>query len=370
MTTRAFAFYRIPYQTTVHVVRQGLQPMAYADVEALLGGNGFVVAPFMASDRCPMLRILPDEECAQSQDADMEPLRRWCDEALYGEDLDDAAVADGAVASTHGVVATAHGAGTSRDDYHRAFTLFHGRVASRQLEKVVLARESVMPDGGQHPVALFQRACQTYPRMFIALTYTRQSGLWLTATPEVLLEQEPPQWHTVALAGTMRYEEGREPRWSDKNIGEQRIVADYVSQLLCTHATDVTQTDAQTVRAGHLMHLRTDFRFTLADAPAAAALVQALHPTPAVCGLPKAAALRLIAEHEGTCRRYYSGYTGPWRLQGGSHLYVSLRCMTREGAAWRLFAGGGIVPDSEEQSEWNETEEKLLTMKIPLTSYL
>lgn len=347
MTTHAFAFYRMPYQTAVHVVRQTGTTGADTDARRLLeGGSGFVIAPFAVSDACPLLLIRPNDEMMLKPEGADDVLRPWCDEAI------GCSVATGCA-----------GERMTRDDYHRVFTCFHGQVCSGALEKIVLARQEVVPSSDRHPVALFLQACLLYPRMFIALFYTPPSGLWLTATPELLLERDSQAWHTVALAGTIRYEEGETPRWSDKNIGEQRIVADYVARLLHEYSDEVEQSEPQTVRAGHLIHLRTDFHFTLSDPSSVNSLVRALHPTPAVCGLPKDEALRLISNEEPFDRRYYSGYAGPWQLQTGSHLFIALRCMTREYGGWRLFAGGGIVPGSEEESEWQETEDKLLTMR-------
>ena len=346
MTTSTFAFYRMPHHTAIHAMRQSGGGEAFADAQdALHAGGGFVIAPFVASDACPALLVRPDEERVLQPDSAEALLRLWCDEAL-----------------AHAVPDECEGKPTSRDDYHRTFGLFHQQVLSGALTKIVLARQDVVPASACHPVQLFLRACSRYPRMFIALFYAPQSGLWLTATPELLLEHDGVSWHTVALAGTMRYEGNEAVAWSEKNKDEQRIVADYLERLLAQHAEQVERSTAQTVRAGHLMHLRTDFRFHLRQDGAAATLASALHPTPAVCGLPKDHARAFIEEHEQT-RRYYSGFVGPWHLSGDSHLFVMLRCMTRCRRGWQLYAGGGIVADSEEEAEWNETEEKLLTMK-------
>lgn len=347
MTTRAFAYYRLPHQQEIHLVRQcGETAPVSGGFSALDGVRGFVIAPFCLSDDCPMCWIQPDEE--RLCDTPDEPMMRaWCDEACAEMDVvGDCVLSDDV-----------------RMEYSRSFNSFHQAVCQGRFEKLVLARQDVQRDHGAHPVILFLRACECYPRMFISLFYTPQCGLWLTATPEILLEREDEAWHTVALAGTMRNHDNDTPVWSMKNRGEQLIVSDYVARLLGGFADSISQTEPQTTHAAHLLHLRTDFRFTLREGVSVGSLVEALHPTPAVCGLPKEAARAFILGQEPCRRHYYSGFSGPWQLQGGSHLFVSLRCMTRLKNWWRLFAGGGIVPDSEESAEWHETEEKLLTMR-------
>ena len=91
-------------------------------------------------------------------------------------------------------------------------------------------------------------------------------------------------------------------------------------------------------------------------------VVDALHPTPAVCGLPKAEAMLFIARHEGIRRDYYSGFAGPVGINGETHLYVSLRCARLEGRTMTFFAGGGIMPESRCEEEWMETEAKIKTI--------
>ena len=91
-------------------------------------------------------------------------------------------------------------------------------------------------------------------------------------------------------------------------------------------------------------------------------VLSALHPTPAVCGIPKQAALEFILNNESHERKYYSGFCGPLNMDGATHLYVSLRCMEIMDNVCRLYAGGGLLIDSEEKREWEETKIKLNTM--------
>ena len=253
--------------------------------------------------------------------------------------------------------------------YKVDFANYHSQLEADKFRKIVLARcaDEQMPNGVK-PIDLFYRACQLYPRLFIALVDTEKSGCWLTATPEILLDGHGADWRTIALAGTMKLEgdqldgEGETLTWSTKNIQEQRIVATYITECLEQFTDDFREEGPRTVRAANLVHLRSDFTFKLADNNKIGDLLQALHPTPAVCGLPKREAFKFIVKNEHTPRRYYSGFMGPV-AQEDTHLYVSLRCMNIDGDVCHLYAGGGLLKDSVEEQEWLETEAKMETMK-------
>ena len=116
-------------------------------------------------------------------------------------------------------------------------------------------------------------------------------------------------------------------------------------------------------RAGELAHLKSDFRFTLPDNQKLGDLINLLHPTPAVCGLPKEDAYQFILQHEGYDRSYYSGFIGWISPSGHTDLYVNLRCMNIHADTYTLFAGGGLLASSKLEEEWNETEDKMNTMR-------
>ena len=125
----------------------------------------------------------------------------------------------------------------------------------------------------------------------------------------------------------------------------------------------ITEKGPYTARAGQLVHLKTDFLFQLKETKFLGELLKELHPTPAVCGLPKKEAYQFIAENEGYDRRYYTGFIGWMDLEGQTDLYVNLRCMEIRTTEVKLYAGGGILPSSEVRNEWDETNQKMKTMK-------
>ena len=352
-----FAIYRLPHENHATLVQQiEDEPAEYLSCAELNGRQGFVVAPFEVRNDQPILLIRPD--------------------VVKVVGLEDASRASSS-SQTSRASSTSSASLTSQtrpasisSTYTIDFANFHAQLELGAFRKVVLSRcADEQTAESLPPMDLFMRACTLYPRMFIALVDTPKSGCWLTATPEVLLEKRREGcWQTIALAGTMKLEgeqlvgEGENVRWSTKNIQEQRYVATYIAECLEQFTSDFREEGPYTVRAADLVHLRSDFNFTLPSENRIGDLLHALHPTPAVCGLPKRDAFQFIICNEHTPRRYYSGFMGPL---GGeeTHLYVSLRCMNIDGRQCHLYAGGGLLKDSTMEQEWQETEAKLETMR-------
>ena len=368
----SFALYRLPHQQQVTLVEQTAdRPVEWTSCTALSGQQGFVVAPFAADSRCPIVLIRPDRLFTMSQE-EVGLLR--ANPEFAPSKLPVCSVQTAGLLRPN---CQFSGSPDERSSYAADFSRFHARLQAGDFRKIVLSRCSVVPHKGKdNPVDLFCRACQRYPRLFVALVYTPQSGMWLTATPEILLEGVGDEWRTIALAGTMQLEgddllgEGEHVTWSTKNIQEQRYVATYLTDCLERYAVDIREEGPRTVRAANLVHLRSDFTFHIYNKVRVGELLQALHPTPAVCGLPKEQAYRFILENEHAPRLYYSGFMGPLNLSpaasspAATHLYVSLRCMQITDQTYRLYAGGGLLKDSTEEQEWQETEAKLQTMRM------
>ena len=345
------AVFRHPHSDEVTlVVQQEGTPAELLSCAELNARRGFVIAPFEVKPEQPILLIRPDR---------MEQLSLA---ALADLSLD--------IPITNSIGPT----GATRTHYSIDFASEHAQLELGTFQKIVLARcVDEQRETSQKPLDFFLRACELYPRLFIALVWTAKSGCWLTATPEILLKGSGTAWQTVALAGTMKLE-GEQLRydaplkdvpitWTTKNIQEQRVVATYIAECLEQYASDFSEEGPSTVRAANLVHLRSDFSFTLPDNNHIGDLLLSLHPTPAVCGLPKKSAFDFIVRHEHTPRRYYSGFMGMLDPQAQTSLYVSLRCMNIEEDWCHLYAGGGLLKDSVEELEWQETEAKLDTMR-------
>lgn len=354
----SFALYRLPWTDECCLVMQtsgdAEQPASICDLN---GKKGFVIAPFRLSAGHPLVVIRPDitaygrdEITAALSATDREDLVPACP---------DTQAADSPILSEE----------TCKQQYAAAFERFITPLREKRFRKLVLSRSATRPlPDGFSPLGAFVRACNSYPRMMIYLCHTPVSGTWMGSTPEILLSGHGKEWHTVALAGTMpMHDEVMPTLWDEKNREEQGCVADYIRRVVKKFGGKLTEKGPYTARAGQLVHLKTDFRFMLKGADKTGDLLQELHPTPAVCGLPKEEAFRFIPENEGYDRAYYSGFIGWLDPEGHTDLYVNLRCMKIESREATLYAGGGILASSEVESEWAETGEKLKTM-INVTS--
>lgn len=243
--------------------------------------------------------------------------------------------------------------------WSEAFDVFKSALDEGLFKKLVLSR-CVKLDMKVDAEAAFDEACKRYPRMMIYLCSSPETGTWLGCTPEIILVGSKSHYRTVALAGTMPYAEHVE--WSEKNRLEQAIVADYIRNILRKYADVIEEEGPYTSRAGQLVHLKTEFHFQPRTNCSVVDVIDELHPTPAVCGVPKDEAKRFILENEGYDRKYYSGIVGVFDPQGETNLFVNLRCAEISSDEVVLYAGGGILKDSDKESEWNETEEKMKTV--------
>lgn len=339
MNTNSFALYRLPGDDHyVELIQTVGDPQVLQSVEQLDGKQGFVLAPFAVSDDCPLLLLQPDSvsrlplsEFPPDMVSDIPE-----DNVMFQED--------------------------NKETYSEDFRSFYTHIKEGEFDKLVLARRAVDHVRlAEEPRLLFLRACIFYPKMFVALVHTPVSGTWLTATPEILLEGGMGSYHTISLAGTMGF--WGSTMWSDKNISEQHYVSSYIADCIKRFGCQCEQNGPYTVTAGSLRHLRSDFYFQLPDESRLGTFLRQLHPTPAVSGMPKEKSVRFICEHEHAGRRYYSGFMGPLSMQGETHLYVSLRCMQLFGTRYELYAGGGLLAESDERLEWKETEAKMQTMR-------
>jgi isochorismate synthase len=339
MGMQGFALFRLPYAQEMTYITGEVSELS--SCVALSDKQGFVFAPFAPSASLPLLLIAPEQvEILPVEDS---PASLSCISSLSS-------------------LSSISSPSSSREYYHTDFQSFHAHLKNGDFQKLVLSRSIEIEKSEElSPLDLFHRACERYPRVLVSLAYTPQTGLWLTATPEILLSGTNHEWHTMALAGTMPFAE--QVSWSDKNIQEQRYVATYITRQLEKFTDDIREEGPYTARAAHLAHLRSDFCFSLSDSSHLGDLLQALHPTPAVCGLPKKEAFQFILDTEHHQRSYYSGFLGPLFVNGQTNLFVTLRCMQIFQNGYRLYAGGGLLKDSVEESEWQETETKLDTMR-------
>lgn len=346
----SFALYRLPWTDECYFVwQQSEEVEQLQDITELNGKQGFVLSPFQQTEEHPIVIIRPDvtaydwEEITQAV-ASLEKIDTIRQSSTLVSTLNEQ---------------------ERYDRYYAAFRRFMEPLKEKRFKKLVLSRPAFCPiNESFSPLETFVKACNDYPRMMIYLCHTPVTGTWLGSTPEIILSGSSQSWKTVALAGTLPIVDGVEPaEWSDKNKEEQAIVAEYIRKIIKKHGAKMTEKGPYTARAGQLVHLKTDFLFQLKETGFLGNLLKELHPTPAICGLPKEEAYQFILANEGYDRRYYSGMVGWLDPKGQTDLYVNLRCMEIRSTEVKLYAGGGILPSSEVRSEWEETSQKMKTMK-------
>ena len=242
------------------------------------------------------------------------------------------------------------------------------QIQSGKLEKVVLSRKIVRYHKDS-PLNLFQRLLNYYPSAFCYMWHHPKVGLWLGATPETLLHSSNGKLSTMSLAGTQPYDVNKQPTWKEKEIDEQELVTNYIMEVLQPHVADLVTKPRVAERAGNVWHLRTEIRGSLKPSKLRS-VINALHPTPAVCGLPTDTSKTFILDFEKYDRAYYTGFLGELNIQSHSSasLYVNLRCMELKEKVATIYVGGGITKDSDPELEWEETQLKSATMISVLAS--
>lgn len=156
---------------------------------------------------------------------------------------------------------------------------------------------------------------------------------------------------------------------SDKDRREHRFVVDAVVEALSPFCRTITAPEPELVATPAVWHLATRITALLNDtATTSVDLVAALHPTPAVGGSPRKAALEVIGEVEGLDRGCYAGAVGWQDVHGDGEWVVAVRCAEVKGRTLRIFAGAGIVEGSDPDAEVVETAAKMRTVLDAATS--
>lgn len=238
-------------------------------------------------------------------------------------------------------------------------------------QKAVMARskEIELPDQF-NAYKFFEKLNESYENAFVYLAFVPKSGSWMGATPETLISiSEDRQFHTVALAATQAFEPTQdleETTWSQKDIEEQAMVSRYIINCFKKiRLREFEEIGPRTHLSGNLVHLKTDFLVDMdqvAFPELGSVMLELLHSTSAVCGMPKETSKAFIEQHEGFDREYFSGFLGPVNIDDATNIYVNLRCMKLMHQRAKLYSGAGIISNSNPEKEWNETEIKMDTL--------
>jgi salicylate biosynthesis isochorismate synthase/menaquinone-specific isochorismate synthase len=264
------------------------------------------------------------------------------------------------------------------DDWCAAVAEATRRLRAGVAEKVVLAREVIVHGDGALDAGGVARALRTaYPACFTYLFSGDDGTAFVGASPELLVRRMGLEVMSQPMAGSV-------PRGADdseddrlaagllstaRTAAEHAIVPAAVAEALAQFSDEVDRGHPEVVRFTNIQHLATTVRARLRDSSTSALeIAAALHPTPAVGGYPLAPALAMIDELEALERGWYAGAVGWIDGRGDGELAIAIRCGLLWGDGARLYAGNGIMPDSDPAGELEETEVKLRALTGALLS--
>jgi salicylate biosynthesis isochorismate synthase len=260
--------------------------------------------------------------------------------------------------------------------YEASVAAATARIAASELEKVALAREVAVQAPAAHDAgAIFGGLRSAFASCF-CFCFGSPAGAFVGASPELLVRRRGAGVATVALAGSSRRSAdpavddhlGEQLLRSAKDRSEHEIVARRIERVLARRAVWVeAEPEPSLVRVANIQHLATAVHAQLAEPLSAVELASLLHPTPAVGGEPRDRALAAIAELEDFDRGWYAGPLGWMDAAEDGEFCVALRSALLRDRTAHLFAGAGIVADSEPAAELAETELKLEAL-LPLVA--
>lgn len=370
---KAVAFWRLPKENQQHLIVDLSEKTEKIKLDIEESRTGFAVSPFLNSDLKQTYFIGADlyftfaKEDERAEDKNIFT-KKYEEKRMFFDEFQKNIFTNfhlQAHLSSKKVM------DVQANHYKNIVTEAVNQIKAKQFQKVVLSRTQIHP----YPVNFdlvntFQRLCNIYPNAFCYFYHIPTVGTWMGASPETLISVDKNQiFRTVALAGTQANKPEKtlqEITWSQKEIEEQAMVSRYIINCFKKiRLREFEEEGPKTVIAGNLLHLKTCFEVDMQATnfpQLGTVMLDLLHPTSAVCGMPKMESLQFILENENYQREFYSGFLGPINLEEESHLFVNLRCLQFLHDQIIFYAGAGITEDSDAEKEWIETEMKCKTM--------
>ncbi|WP_336704503.1 chorismate-binding protein [Chryseobacterium indologenes] len=249
---------------------------------------------------------------------------------------------------------TTNSSAETKEEYCRTLQQVIEIIKENNLPKLVYSRRKIFTDFNTvNYTESFQNLCNSYPNAFRYL-FNDGKNAWMGAFSEVLgkFNKTTHEFETMALAGTLPVSE----EWSEKEIEEQKPVTNYIQNILTNYSDNIDQSETYDHISGNIKHLRTDFKTTIKPEDLDR-IIKDLHPTPAVCGIPKDFCNENIRKYEKFPREFYAGYI---KVETDESIlyFVNLRCARLYKDSVHVFVGGGITSQSNPEKEWTETELK------------
>lgn len=352
-----FAAYRLPNQTEQKLIVQkkpGVEVVA--SLSDITGMKGFLVAPFLHSEKFSTFIINPD----------------YCfNGTISGNQFESI---NDLKHPNYKIETGKLPFEVSKSEYLQQIDSILRSIKTKKIQKAVLSRIKLVPGNFENLIPdVFLKLCDLFPNAFIYI-FRAGEHFWMGATPEPFANLKNNEFQTSSVAGTKENSEKYLwiENWGFKEKQEQDFVSDFIEGVLQkSHWENIVQHGPYVEKAGNLLHLRTDFtsRANVINGNVGE-LLNNLHPTPAVCGSPAREALEIIRLTEKHDREYYSGFLGPVGMENPMQLFVNLRCMRITSSHLVLFSGGGITIDSNPVDEWYETEIKSGTLLSAINNFI
>ena len=365
----SFAIWRKPKSNTVEIVFNDIAEPIKVDLTIETLEPGFIVHPFadQADKKAYFIKANKYFSFELDKPLATDDLPEWAKVQLQNQErLSPAEIRELLINQT--LISKIQTSKLSEDKTHFTQLVKEGIKAIREnkLEKVVPARTKTIsiPSNFNLSCTLLS-LIDAYPNAFINFFHLPHVGTWIGASPETLIETKGDIFTTMSLAGTQKAT-GDNPlksvAWTQKEIEEQALVSRYiVSCFKKIRLREYEEHGPKTVLAGNLLHLRSDFKINMLETgfpELGSIMLGLLHPTSAVCGMPRCEAHDFLQEFEGFDRSFFSGFLGPVNIQGSTSVFVNLRTASLHDNEATLYAGAGVTEDSDPEKEWEETELK------------
>ncbi|HEU5291419.1 MAG TPA: chorismate-binding protein [Cyclobacteriaceae bacterium] len=362
----SFALWRLPNSQTKNLIISFTASSPDVSLEEL--PNGFIFSPFDRQKAGHFLKA--DYSFSFVEGTLQEPTnpleissQNWLQQIVVSADVK--------MATPHYPRQELVGDSSNKEAFEKLIQTSVQQIETGVFEKIVPSRSKSisLPETFDALIA-FQKLCKVYPNAMVSFISIPSVGTWIGATPELLVcVEEQRIFKTVALAGTKVFEEGinlKNVAWTQKEIEEQALVGRYIiNNFKKIRLREFEEHGPKTVVAGNLMHLKTEFSVDMKATnfpQLGSVMLNLLHPTSAVCGMPLESSLEFLKKHEDYDREFYSGFLGPVNMNDSTNIFVNLRCMQLFEGQAIVYAGAGVTIDSTPEDEWKETEMKLNTL--------
>lgn len=339
----SFVSYRKPGSLPKTNYLTTLNEVCYQSIDQLNTNSGFLLAPFKG-ESSPIV-FFPNDQILEGWFSDREIIKNLPDYGNFKQFLKHDFAPE-----------------PSRQDYKDQISKTIIEIEKGEAHKVVLSRTKLFSTNDIISLPYgFTQLCDNYPDAFVFLVASKYGGVWLGATPEELIKVKGNIFQTMALAATR--EAGTLIDWNLKEYEEQAYVASFMRHRLTMANIPFNESERKTVKAGNLEHLQTIFTGSILNENQGwKDIVNEIYPTPAICGTGNGQSLKIIQEKELHKREYYTGFLGTLEMNGDANLFINLRCLKWLGNQIILYAGGGILLESDPEAEWVETELKMDTL--------